>query len=139
MARKPRAKLPKAPPKLRSGLEKRTKACLDEAKANYTYESERIPYIVPETKKNYIPDFVVITRSGRTMYLEVKGRWLSQDFNKLKLVKQQHPEIDLRMIFQRDLPIRKGSKTKYSTRATKLGIPFTVSSKGTVPLEWLLE
>lgn len=73
------------------------------------------------------------------MYLECKGRWLSQDFNKLKLVKQQHPDIDLRMIFQRDLPIRKGSKTKYSHRAEKLGIPYTVSSKGTVPLSWLQE
>ena len=129
----------KKPKNYRSGFERRTKACLDEAKVKYEYETERIPYTVPETKKNYIPDFKVTTRSGKIIYVECKGRWLANDFQKLKLVKQQHPTLDLRMVFQRDLPIRKGSKTRYSTRAEKLGIPYTVSPQGTVPSIWLEE
>jgi hypothetical protein len=140
MARKAKNPKPPAKPKTyRSGFERKTKTCLDEAKVQYEYETERIPYTVPETRKNYIPDFKVTTRSGKTIYVECKGRWLANDFQKLKLVKQQYPDLDLRMVFQRDLPIRKGSNTRYSTRAMKLNIPFTVSSKGTVPQQWLEE
>jgi hypothetical protein len=129
----------KAQPRLRSGFEAKCKKCLDENKAQYEYESDKIPYTVPTTIKNYIPDFKVTTRTGKTIFIEAKGRWLAQDYQKLKMVKQQNPEIDLRMVFMRDNPIRKGSQTTYSKRAAKLGIPFVVSSSGNIPLSWLQE
>lgn len=136
---KAKAKPPKKTPQLRSGFEKKTKTFLESQKIPFEYETERIPYTVPETKKNYIPDFIVVTRSGKKLYLECKGRWLSSDFIKLKLVKQQNPDLDIRMIFQRNNKIRPGSKTTYTMRAAKLGIPCVVSLMGHPPLSWLEE
>jgi hypothetical protein len=78
------------------------------------------------------PDFKI-----NGWFCETKGRWLSADIRKIKLVLQQNPGIKLRMLFMRDQPIRKGSKTRYSDVAKKLGIDFEISPKGTVPTRWI--
>ena len=53
---------------------------------------------------NYTPDFLL----PNGIYLECKGYWEAEDRRKIKAVKQQHPEIDLRMVFQ--APFNKISK-----------------------------
>lgn len=126
-------------PRMRSGYEGKVSAALDRAGVEYTYESEKVRYEVPVTPRQYIPDFSVVTHSGKTIRIEAKGRWLSQDRAKLKLVVQQNPDINLRLLFQRDNPIRKGSKTTYTMAATKLGIVCAVSAQGIPPQEWLNE
>lgn len=107
-------------------------AFLDSQGARYEYESEVVYYTVPEKKHRYIPDFKI-----NGWFCEAKGRWLANDRAKIKLVLQQNPGIKLRMLFMRDQPIRKGSKTLYSDVARKLGIDFEISPKGTVPLRWI--
>ncbi len=117
---------------MRSGFERKVKAYLDSVGVSFTYEADRIPYKVPETKRAYIPDF----RLPNGIYVESKGRWL--DKSKMLLVIEQNPHLDIRMLFMRDLPIRKGSKTLYSTFCEKKGIKYAVSPKGVIPEEWLL-
>ena len=119
--------------KLRSGYEKKVRKCLEENKVQYTYESMVIKYVVPETKRSYTPDFVLANK----IVIECKGRWLSQDRAKIVLVLEQNPHIDLRMLFMRDLPINKGSKTRYSDWCEKRGIKYAISPQGIIPEEWL--
>jgi predicted nuclease of restriction endonuclease-like RecB superfamily len=140
MARKSSTKAkdkPKAPKKTsRSGFERKTRAFLDKTKLKYEYETERIAYTVPETKKNYIPDFIIQTPSGK-LYLECKGRFLPVDRKKILYVLEQNPGINLKLLLMRDNLLRKGSKTKYSTWCRKNGVEFAVSSTGQPPEEWL--
>jgi hypothetical protein len=65
------------------------------AKATFTYESEKIPYVLA---RHYIPDFVLATPTG-VVYIETKGHLRREDKAKLVAVKKQHPEIDLRILF----------------------------------------
>ena len=50
------------------------------------------------------------------IYLECKGYWEAQDRRKIKAVKQLHPEIDLRMVFQS--PFNKISKKSEFPKTT---------------------
>jgi predicted nuclease of restriction endonuclease-like RecB superfamily len=96
------------------------------------YETEKISYQIEHT---YIPDFVVTRKDGSKIYIESKGYWDSIDRRKIRAVKRQHPDLDLRMIFQKNNPISKGSKTRYTDWAGKLGIPTSV---GSIPIDWLI-
>ena len=56
---------------------------------------------------------------------------------KIKAVIEQHPEIDLRMVFQAPFnKISKKSKTTYAKWCDKHGIPWCSFSN--IPLEWLI-
>jgi len=124
---------------LRSGFEFKVLKCLQTSGLEFEYETEKLEYIVPEHTKRYIPDFIVKTPKGRTIYCEAKGRWLAGDRKKHLMVKEQHPDKDIRILFMKDLPIRKGSSTLYSTFCRKHGITFAVSANGTIPERWFDE
>ena len=119
--------------KLRSGYEKKVRKCLEENKVQYTYESMVIKYVVPETKRSYTPDFVL----ANGIVIESKGFWDSTSRSKMALVIEQNPHLDIRILFQRDNAINKGSKTKYSDWCKKRGIKYAVSPQGIIPEEWL--
>ena len=119
--------------KLRSGYEKKVRKCLEENKVQYTYESMVIKYVVPETKRSYTPDFVL--ENG--IVIESKGFWDSTSRSKMALVIEQNPHLDIRILFQRDNAINKGSKTKYSDWCKKRGIKHAISPQGIIPEEWL--
>ena len=113
----------------RSGLEEKVAALFDELGVIYEYESTKIPYVI---QHNYTPDFHLIN----DVYLETKGYWDANDRRKIKAVKQQHPEIDLRMVFQNPYnTISKRSKTTYAQYCDKLSIPWT--SFTNIPIDWL--
>ena len=86
----------------RSGLEEKVADLMVELGVKYEYESTKVPY---EIHFNYTPDFVL----PNGIYLECKGLWEPDDRRKIKAVIQQHPEIDLRMVFQALLQIRSNS------------------------------
>lgn len=52
----------------------------------------------------------------------------------MKLVKDQHPDMDLRIVFAKDNKLHSKSKTMYSTWAKKTGIPYSV---GKIPPNWM--
>ena len=101
----------------RSGLEDKVHEQLTKKKIKFEYEpfDKKIVYTIPESVHKYTPDFVLTTATGKTIYVETKGIWDSDDRKKHLLIRQQHPEIDIRFVFTRSKArIRKGSKTTYA-------------------------
>jgi len=114
----------------RSGLEERVADLLVELGVSYEYESTKIPYVI---QHNYTPDFIL----PNGVYLECKGYWEPDDRRKIKNVKEQNPELDLRMVFQAPFnTISKKSKTTYAKWCERHDIPWT--SFHNIPLDWLI-
>jgi hypothetical protein len=96
------------------------------------YEEDVIQYTIPESNNKYHPDF----RISKDVFLEAKGKWVAQDRKKHLLLKEQHPDIKIYIIFQNaNQKIRKGSKTSYGDWATKHGIEW---SHKVIKKEWLI-
>ena len=121
----------------RSGLENTVNDMLKENNKSFSYESEKISYIQPQTKHNYTPDFVLNKIDGNKMYVETKGRWVKTDRLKFDLIFQQYPDIDIRFVFQNpNAKLYKGSKTTYAQYCDKKGWHW---AKKEIPEEWLKE
>ncbi len=133
----------------RSGLEREVAAKLTQAGVPFDFEGHWIRYVVPAREAKYLPDF---SFKGCPIILEPKGRFggavpgrrvstkdaAVKERQKFVLLKEQHPELDIRFIFSRaSTPIYKGSKTTYGKWATDHG--FLWSDKGQVPQQWLDE
>lgn len=114
----------------RSGLEDRISSELNESGVTFGYETIKIEYRVEETRK-YTPDFIF----PNGVIVETKGRFTTEDRKKHLLIKQQHPELDIRFVFSNSKnKIRKGSPTSYGDWCKKHGFVF---SEKTIPKEWL--
>ena len=121
----------------RSGLEDTVNDMLKENGKSFSYESEKISYIQPQTKHNYTPDFVLNKIDGNKMYIETKGRWVKTDRLKFDLIFEQYPEIDIRFVFQNpNAKLYKGSKTTYAQYCDKKGWRW---AKKEIPNDWLKE
>ena len=116
--------------KFKSKLEEKVADLLTSLGVSYEYESTKVPYTI---QHNYHPDFILPNH----VYLETKGYWDPADRRKVLAVKQDNPDIDLRMIFQAPYnTISKKSKTTYAQWCEKHDIPW--SSFHNIPLEWLI-
>lgn len=121
-------------PRFKSGFERGVAAALEALNASFTYESLILPYI---EYHEYHPDFVIRTKSGKTIVVEAKGRFWPGAKQKMEAVKKSYPEKDIRFVFQdASLPIRKGAKMTYGQWADKHGFPW---AEGKVPESWLIE
>ncbi len=121
--------------KFRSKFEEQIANYLTKRNIHFEYESCKLSYIVPETKRNYLPDWLIGT--NKNIVFESKGRLTSADRKKMLLVKENNPEIEIRFIFMNsDVKIRKGSKTSYGDWATKNGFEWCDFRKG-IPKQWL--
>lgn len=118
----------------RSGFEQKVAKSITTYGATYTYEKDKIQYIIPASKHNYLPDF----KLENGIYIEAKGKWDASSRKKMVLAIEQNPDKDIRMLFMRDNTISKNSKTKYSDFCDKRGIKYHVSATGEVPEAWLL-
>lgn len=127
----------------RNDLERKVADQLERDGIKFSYESNWVPYSVPQRPAKYLPDFPI---ANTPIILEVKGRFggFRSDSNgaaerkKLILIKEQHPELDVRLVFQNATKkIYKGSKTTYADWAKAHG--FMWSDKGVVPPEWISE
>jgi len=115
----------------RSGLEERIAQELLERGIEFEYEQMKIDYLRPAKKARYTPDFVL----PNGIIIETKGRFLTADRQKMLLVKDQHPDLDIRFIFSNaNQKISKQSKTTYGMWAERNGFVY---SEGTIPEEWL--
>lgn len=103
----------------RSGLEDKALDILTKHNIRFEYEPKngRLNYIKPETKHTYTPDIVI---DG--IIYETKGYW--KDKEKMLHIKNSNPDRRIVMVFQKDLPIRKGSKTLYSVWCEKNNIEW---------------
>ena len=117
----------------RSGFEHKVSEQLTEAKVKFEYETTVIPYIKPETNHTYTIDFTL----PNGILVETKGRWVLENRKKHLLIKKQHPELDIRLVFQNSKgKIRKGSKTTYADFCIKNDIIWADKS---IPTAWYNE
>jgi len=115
----------------KSGFEYDTALQLESKKIKFKYESEKVSFTVPEKKRTYTPDFFL----PNGVIIETKGRWTLEDRKKHLLIKDQNPNLDIRIVFQNEnQKIRKGSKTSYADFCTKHEILFASKE---IPEDWL--
>ena len=112
---------------------------LTEDKIKFDYESRKIKYKKYDTIPTctYTPDFPLVKKDGSLMYLETKGRFLSADRSKHLRVKKEHPDLDIRFVFQYDNWLTKTKTSKYSDWCIKKGFKYTVGTS--IPKEWMEE
>ena len=116
----------------KSGLEENISQQIEGKGIKVEYETEQVPYIVPASEHTYHPDF----RLPNGIRVETKGRFVLADRKKHLLVKEQHPELDIRIVFQSPkTKIRKGSKTSYADFCDKHGIQWAEKK---IPESWLI-
>jgi hypothetical protein len=138
-------------PEYRSGLEREAAAKLTQAGVPFAFEGQWIRYTVPEREAKYLPDF---SFTGCPIIIEPKGRFggvfkfrgrqaapskdaAVKERQKFVLLKEQHPELDIRFIFSRaSTPIYKGSKTTYGKWATDHGFKW---AEKVIPDAWIAE
>ena len=114
----------------RSGLEEKVADLMVNLGVKYEYESTKVPY---QIMHSYTPDFLL----PNGIFLETKGYWEASDRRKMKAVKEQHPELDIRMVFQSPYnKISKKSKTTYVKWCETRDIPWT--SYGNIPIDWFV-
>ena len=122
---------------LKSSLEEVIYNYLTEKQIKFLYEGKKITYSMPEQKKTYSVDFPV----GEIL-IETKGAFNSADRKKHKLIKQQHPDLDLRFIFSNSkTKIGKKSQTTYGKWCELFGFKYhcIATTKKSFPEEWLKE
>ena len=120
----------------RSGLEDALSRQISEAGLTVEYETDKIKYLWPERSAKYTPDFR-LPKNGGFFYVESKGVFDVESRQKHLLIKEQHPDIDLRFVFSNcNQRIYKGSPTTYAMWCEKHG--FAYANKR-IPDAWLNE
>lgn len=96
-----------------------------------SWEYENIVIDWEPNPKKYVPDFEL--ENG--IILECKGKFDADDRAKHLAVKAQHPELDVRIVFQNAYnKLRKGAKMTYAEWCDKNDIKWAHKR---VPKEWL--
>ena len=133
--------------KVRSKLEAKVLDQLDKEKIEYEYEQSRLEWFDTITgarcldcgskrltkRRMYLPDLVF--RNGTI--IEVKGKFTARDRRLAEGIKRQYPNLDFRLVFDRDNKLAKSSTTRYSGWCKSREIPCVF--KGTIPESWIKE
>jgi hypothetical protein len=90
------------------------------------YETETLFY---QTSHFTRIDFTIVTASGKTIYVEAKGYLPAEDKAKIQAIVECNPDVDYRMVFQRE-------DKNYVNWAKKHGIKHAI---GRIPSDWLEE
>jgi len=113
----------------RSGFEGQVAKQLTANGNQWTYESQSFDLLIP---RSYTPDFFL----DNGVVLEVKGYFDAEDRRLIKLFREQHPDVDLRMVLQK--PHQKLTKTGRMTYAgwcERYSVPWCEGSL--IPKSWL--
>ena len=107
--------------KRRSKLELKFEEIIKEFDVVYDYEVTKIPYTIPESNHNYTVDWTFING----LLVETKG-YLSDHKERYKyvLLKQQHPDLDLRFVFDNPNKLCGGTKMTHAKWAEKYGFAY---------------
>ena len=82
----------------------------------------------------YTPDLMLV--NGQDWYLEAKGgTWTTDSRSRIRYMLLTNPDVDLRFIFRRNAPIKKGSKTRCIAWCESHGCLAHVGTG--VPQEWI--
>ena len=115
----------------RSGLEQDNAKFLKKCGCSYSYEEQKIKYV--SKPRTYTPDFVL----GNGVIIETKGRFMPSDRTKHLLIKEQHPELDIRFVFSNSrTKLSKRSTTTYGDWYKKHGFQY---ADRLIPEDWMKE
>lgn len=106
--------------KYSSGFEAEVAKALKLLKVKFEYEPKdrKIPYTTTST---YLPDIYL----PNGIYCELKGYLRPADRRKMKAIIDQHPELDIRFVFQNpNVRLNKTSKTTYAKWCDQRGIKW---------------
>lgn len=118
----------------RSGLEEINAKHLTANKVPFVFEKVKIKYIIPATERTYSLDFELLDNG---IMVETKGKFEPTDRAKHLYIKLQHPDLDIRFVFQRPQErISKNSETTYADWADKYGFKWAAK---VIPLSWTKE
>ena len=128
--RKKRKKRSSPTSKYRSGFEQTLANQLKRSGVAFEYETVKIEY---QKIATYTPDFIL----PNGIIIEAKGVWTVEDRTKHLLVREQHPHLDIRLVFMNAFnKIRKGSNTTYARWCEKKNILYANKQ---IPKQWLLQ
>lgn len=117
----------------RSGLEKVIAASIAAAGLPVEFETLKVPFKQPAKERNYTPDFVL----PNGIIIETKGLFSSDDRQKHLWVKEQHPQLDIRLVFSNaNAKLYKGASTTYAGWCEKHGIKYANKA---IPPAWFGE
>jgi len=117
----------------RSGLEELVAAQLVAANIEFSFESHRIRYTPPLKERTYSPDFIL----PNGIVIETKGRFVTADRQKHKIIQDQWPDIDIRFVFSSSRQkIGKKSKTTYAMWCDKYRFQW---ADKLIPEAWFYE
>ena len=117
----------------RSGLEDRLATQLKNQGIDKVYEMYTLSYIIPASKHQYTPDFVL----PNGIIIEAKGIFDATDRAKHLLIKKQYPNLDIRFVFSNaKAKIYKGSKTTNAAWCEKYGFIY---ANREIPAAWFKE
>lgn len=116
--------------KQRSKFEGKVQEDLLKRGKTYEYEPIKLTYTLANT---YTPDIVLPNK----VIVELKGFFKPSDRRKMLAVTTQHPDLDIRMVFQNPYKkLSKTSKTTYADWCDKHNIKW---ASGVIPEEWFSE
>lgn len=117
----------------RSGLEEANAQLLMDAGVAVEYEQYKLRYQQPSKDRVYTPDFVL----PNGIVIETKGYFTSADRQKHLMIRESHPNLELRFVFSNaNTRISKTSKTTYGDWANHKGFRW---ANHTIPSVWLTE
>ncbi len=118
----------------RSGLEDKVANQIRSKDMEVVYEQEKIAYVVPARNAKYTPDFKITLGDGTWYYVETKGIFSVADRQKHILIREQHPEIDIRFVFSNSKSkLYKKSPTSYGDWCDKHGFQY---ADKLIPEQW---
>jgi len=114
----------------RSGFESKVAADLEQLGVAYRYESQSFDLVIP---RSYTPDFFL----ANGVVLEVKGFFDQEDRRLIKLFKEQHPFVDIRMVLQKPhQKLTKNGRMTYATWCEKHNVPWCQGPS--LPKDWTM-
>lgn len=114
---------------MRSGFERTLAASLKQRKCAFTYEALKVPYTIAHV---YKPDFQL----ANGIIVEAKGYFRPGDVSKMRAVKAQNPDLDIRFVFMDAHKRIPGQKQSHAAWADRHGFPW---ADKTIPDEWIKE
>jgi len=116
----------------RSGLEFKVQKDLQSKGVVAKYEPLKIEWEDLSYRK-YTPDFLL----PNGIIIESKGLFTAQDRRKHLLIKKQHPDLDIRFVFESiKRKLSKKSKTTYADWCNRYGFLYHLKL---IPSEWIDE
>lgn len=132
-------------PRYRSGLERRVCQDLKERGVKFYYEPHKLDY-TKEVKQGFCPECGsklmlkchqytpdIVLPNG--IHVEVKGKFTGEMRTKMIAVAECNPEIEIKMLFQRDGWLTKKHKMKYSQWCERNGFDCAIGES--IPNEWI--